>query len=62
MLRLAVTIKMLILLRVIKYITILLFASVYASNLYASPSAGEIGKIKGSGVLERGKDVVIGET
>lgn len=55
-------IKMSILHRLIKYIPILFFAGAYASNLYASPSAGEIGKIKGSGVLERGKDVVVGKT
>ena len=33
-----------------------------ASPALAIPDAGEIGKIKGSGVLERGKDVLTGET
>jgi len=55
-------VKMSISHNLIKALALLCFVGAYANTLYANTDAGQIGMIKGSGVLERGRNVVNGVT
>ena len=46
----------------IKFYVVLCFALAYIEMVEAAPGAGQIGSIRGSGVLERGKEVITGDT